>query len=577
MVENDQEQNSTQDESMIEKREKLLYQRNFQKFGLNLNLTVTLGVGLFVLLFSTYALVNIEHANNFFFRIQSSIIENFDWFFVLSGVFFIVVCFCLGFSKLGRVRLGGVHATPDFSDFGWYSMLISAGMGVGLVFWSVGEPLQHISELPPIFDSSNVAKSSIATTFFHWGIHPWGIYALISLALAFFAYNKQLPISFRSVFYPLLKDRIFGLAGDLIDIVAVLATLFGLATSLGLGVQQINSGLNFLLGVPFNTIIQIFLIIGIGVIASLSVLSGIDKGVQFLSKLNMRIAGILIAVIFILGPTGYIIATFSGAIGLYINDFIQSSFFISHYDKTWQGSWSIFYLAWWISWSPFVGMFIARISKGRTVKQLIFGVLIVPSILSFLWLSVFGGTAIWINEKTSGDLLIIVQENLPVALFEMLAYFSQIFMMGTFVDISRIVLSVIATVLIIIYFITSFDSGSLVIAKITSGGIENSPTKQKVSWVWLQGIVSATLLVIGGEVVLETLQTAVIASGLPFAIVLILMSVSLIKALKISYQYQKKVKRMDGVKKIADGLKVIEEEDEEEEDTDVVEEEANTW
>jgi len=415
----------------------------------------------------------------------------------------------LVFSKLGSVRIGGVDSKPQFSNFSWYSMLISAGMGIGLMFWSVGEPLYHSEITPPIFGNGNATHQALATTFFHWGLHPWGIYALISLALAFFAYNKGLPLSLRSVFYPLLKDKIFGIWGDLIDILAVVACLFGLATSLGLGVQQINSGLNYLFGIEINVITQVVLIVIITGIATMSVVSGIDKGVKFLSELNIKIALIFMLVVLILGPTSFIIKTFSNSLGLYLNDFVKSAFYIAPSSETWQGGWSVFYLSWWISWSPFVGMFIARISKGRTIREFVLAVLIVPSLLSFIWLSVFGGTAIHLNGLMDGQLFQTVQNNLPVALFEMIQNLN----IPMFQGVIRVILSVLGTFLVISFFVTSSDSGSLVVDNITSGGKLDSPVPQRVFWACMEGFVAAVLLLIGGKEALAALQTAVISTG----------------------------------------------------------------
>jgi choline/glycine/proline betaine transport protein/BCCT family betaine/carnitine transporter len=452
------------------------------------------------------------------------------------------------------VKIGGVHSKTEFSNFAWYSMLISAGMGIGLMFWSVGEPLWHSESIPPIFQHTNTTYSAMATTFFHWGFHPWGIYALISLALAFFAYNKNLPLSLRSVFYPLFGDKVFGLLGDIIDSLAVIATLFGLATSLGLGVQQINSGLNYLIGIPINVTMQVILIAIITFIATISVISGIDKGVRFLSELNIKLATVFMVSVLILGPTGYILRVFSNSLGLYLNDFLSSSFFVSISDKSWQGSWSVFYLAWWISWSPFVGLFIARISKGRTIREFVLAVLVIPSLLSFIWLSVFGGTAIFINRESGGALFDVVRDNLPVALFEMIAYLNIPTLLS---GIFRVLLSVVATLLIISYFVTSSDSGSLVVDKITSGGKLKTPSAQRVFWAVLEGLVASVLLIIGGEKALQALQTAVISTGLPFALVLVVMSISLIKNLQISQKRQKRIRDINQFKKI---LEVINEE-----------------
>lgn len=525
---------------------------------MDMNPVVSLGAGFIVLLFSAYALFNLEQANAVFVNVKSAIVENFDWLFILSSNFFIGVSLFIAFSKLGKVRIGGVKAKPEFSNFSWYSMLISAGMGIGLMFWAVGEPLYHSEFTPPIFDNANAATQSLATTFFHWGFHPWGIYALISLALAFFAYNKGLPLSLRSVFYPLLKDKIFGFWGDLIDILAVVACLFGLATSLGLGVQQINSGMNYLFGIEISVFTQVLLIAGITGIATLSVVSGIDKGVKFLSELNIKMAFVFMLIVFILGPTAFILKTFSNSLGLYLNNFVQSAFFLSTGEDTWQASWSVFYLAWWISWSPFVGMFIARVSKGRTIREFVLAVLIVPSLLSFIWLSVFGGTAIYLNQMFNGQLFATVQNNLPVALFEMIQYLNIPVLEGFI----RTGLSVLGTVLVISFFVTSSDSGSLVVDNIVSGGKLNSPVTQRVFWAGMEGFIAAVLLLIGGTQALSALQTAVISTGLPFAIILVLMSFMLLDSVRKSYLKQREIKQRDHFEEMLDVFDITSDENE---------------
>lgn len=525
-------------EDISKQLEEKLYSRNFKKYGLDMNPVVSGIAGLFVLFFSGYALLNLKHANQVFEGIKNTIISQFDWLFILSSNFFIIICLFFAFSKLGRVRIGGFHSEPEFSNFAWYSMLISAGMGIGLMFWAVGEPLYHYEINPSIYQSANQTYTAMAATFFHWGLHPWGIYALISLALAFFAYNKKLPLSLRSVFYPILKDRVFGIIGDLIDVLAVVACLFGLATSLGLGVQQINSGLNYLFGIPFNVNVQVILIVIITLIATLSVVSGIDKGVRVLSELNIKVAFIFMVVIFILGPTAYIIKVFSNSVGMYFNDFIKSSFYISTEKNSWQGSWSVFYLAWWISWSPFVGMFIARISKGRTVREFISAVLIIPSMLSFIWLSVFGGSAIYIDQQNGGKLFDVVRNNLPIALFEMISYLDAPILAGTI----RVILSIIGIILVISFFVTSSDSGSLVVDNITSGGKLDSPVPQRVFWACMEGLVAAILLLIGGEKALSTLQTAVISTGFVFAIILTIMGLLLVESVYIAFKKQRKIR-----------------------------------
>ncbi|MDR5658693.1 BCCT family transporter [Serpentinicella sp. ANB-PHB4] len=538
-------------EELQKKLEENLYNRNFRGFGMDLNPVVSIASGAFILVFSLFALLNLEYANLLFERTKNAIITNFDWVFILSSNFFIIVCLYFAFSKLGNVRIGGVDSEAEFSNFAWYSMLISAGMGIGLMFWAVGEPLYHSQFLPPIYDNVDSVHGAMATTFFHWGLHPWGIYALISLALAFFAYNRKLPLSLRSVFYPLLGDKVFGIIGDIIDTLAVLSCLFGLATSLGLGVQQINSGLNYLIGITISVPIQVVLIAIITGLAVISVVSGLDKGVKFLSELNIKIAFVFMLAVFLIGPSAYILRLFSNSLGTYLNGFIQSSFFIAINEKTWQGSWSVFYLAWWISWSPFVGMFIARISKGRTIREFVLAVLIVPSLLSFMWLTVFGGTAIHINTISDGQLFNVVDNNLPVALFEMISLLNIPLLAG----LLRVILSLLGTLLVISFFITSSDSGSLVVDNITSGGKLDSPVPQRVFWACMEGLVAAVLLVIGGEKALSALQAAVISTGLPFAIILTIMSISLIKSVKRSHKRQKKIRDINHFRTIMNVLK----------------------
>lgn len=523
------------------KAEERLFSRNFTKWGLDMNPVVSITAGAIILLFTGFAFLNLEKANELFNAVNNAIVSDWGWLFILSSNLFIIIAIGLAFSRLGKVVIGGIDAQPEFSNFAWYSMLISAGMGIGLMFYSVGEPLMHISKIEqvPIFRGNPTDVQAMATTFLHWGVHPWGIYALLALALAFFAYNRKLPLSLRSVFYPLLKDKIFGFWGDLIDILAVVACLFGLATSLGLGVQQINSGLNYVFGIPQSTTIQIILIVIITAIATISVVTGLDKGVQFLSKLNMKIAFIFMALIFVLGPTGKIIRLFSTSLGVYMGQFVKSSFYIG--DGSFQNGWTVFYLAWWISWSPFVAMFIARISKGRTIREFVLAVLVIPSLLSFMWMSVFGGTALQLNEISGGALGQTVSSNLPVALFEMINLLQSPFLKGAI----QTFLSVLGTALVISFFVTSSDSGSLVVDNITSGGKLDSPVPQRIFWACMEGVVAIVLLLIGGKQALKALQTAVVATGLPFTFILIIMSILLLDSVRRVYRKQKYKREYD--------------------------------
>src|SRR6056297_823137 len=366
-----------------------------------------------------------EPMEKVFSTIQLVISDNFGWFLVISVNLYLFAMLFIAFSKYGDIRLGGKNAVPDFSRLSWFSMLFSAGMGIGILFWSVAEPIHHFME-PPYGGGSAIetAKIAMKMTFLHWGLHPWGIYALVGMALAFFAFNRKLPLAIRSIFYPLLGDRVHGLWGDVIDVLAVLSTLFGLATSLGFGVQQVNAGLNHLFGVPDNTTIQVLLVAIITFAATLSVVSGLDHGVKRLSEMNINLGGLLLVFLLILGPSVLIMDSFVQNLGAYMEDFFSTAFWTESYqDSSWQNNWTVFYWAWWISWSPFVGMFIARISKGRTVREFVLSVLIIPTLLTFLWITAFGGSALFIEMENIGSIADPVKENVAVAIYYLLGQF----------------------------------------------------------------------------------------------------------------------------------------------------------
>jgi len=520
--------------------------RNFKKFGLDMNPIVSFASGAFILAICLYALLNLEQAYDFAILIQEIIARQLDWVFIISSNFIVIVCIFLALSRLGNVRIGGVNCEKEFGNFAWYSMLISAGMGIGLMFWAVGEPLTHFIEEPPIFGHSDASFTAMATTFYHWGLHPWGIYALMALALAFFAYNHNMPLSLRSVFYFLFKDKIYGVVGDIIDTFAVLSVLFGLAASLGLGVQQINSGLDYLLGIGIDVWIQVVLIALITLVAIVSIILGIHKGIKTLAMVNMYLAFVFMMAVFILGPSAYIIRLFSNSLGVYFSSLVQYSSFLPVDGSAWQATWTIPFLAWWIAWCPFVGMFIARISVGRTVRELIIGVLLVPSLLSFFWLTVFGGTAININQVYDGALFEVVRDNLPVALFELITFLN----IPLAADVLRVVIYIVATALVINYFITSSDSGSLVVDKIASGGKIESPVVQRVFWAVMEGLLAATLLLIGGDRALEVLRSAVTSAGLPLAIILVLMTFSLIRGIEVAHTRQMKIRDTQKIERV---------------------------
>lgn len=368
---------------------------NWTGFGFDLHPQVSFVAGGLVLLFILLTVIFNEQSAVFFQNLLDGIGNTFGWLYILAANFFVIVMILIAASNFGKIKIGGPDALPEFSTFSWYAMLISAGMGIGLMFWSVAEPVFHYMQPSPMFDISPESPQSsqvaLGLTYFHWGLHPWGIYALVGFSLAFFAYNRGLPLTIRSIFYPLLGDRIYGFWGNIIDILSVLATLFGLATSLGLGVKQVNAGLNYLFGYPIATEYAVLLIGVITFFAVLSVVAGLDKGVKMLSGLNLYLAGIFMIFLLIVGPTVYILKAFTQNLGFYIQNLAQLSFWVETFHgaegSTWQNPWTIFYWGWWISWSPFVGMFIARVSKGRTVREFILSVMIFPTLLSFLWMS----------------------------------------------------------------------------------------------------------------------------------------------------------------------------------------------
>ncbi|MDY6905529.1 MAG: BCCT family transporter [Thermodesulfobacteriota bacterium] len=459
-----------------------------------------------------------------FSTIQRYISDNFGWFLVLSVNLYLAIMLLIAFSKFGDIRLGGNTAVPDFSRLSWFAMLFSAGMGIGILFWSVAEPVYHFTD-PPYGSGTpqDAAAVAMKTTFLHWGLHPWGIYALVGMALAFFTFNRGLPLAIRSIFHPLMGDRIHGIWGDLIDVVAVLATLFGLATSLGFGVQQVSAGLHHLFGLPDTIWMQVLLVAAITLAATLSVVSGIDHGVKRLSELNLGLGALMLLFILILGPTVAILDAFIQNTGTYLQSFFTISFWTESYrDTTWQNNWTVFYWAWWISWSPFVGMFIARISRGRTVREFVLSVLIIPSLLTFLWITAFGGSALFVEMQAPDTIAGPVKENVAVAIYYLLEQFP----LGA-------ITSFAAVILVISFFVTSSDSGSLVVDAFTSGGKLNSPIGQRIFWAGMEGTVAAVLLIGGG---LGALQTASITTGLPFAALLIIMGYSLWKGLNAEYE-----------------------------------------
>ncbi len=466
-----------------------------------------------------FSLIAGEGADSFFSGIQTTIVKQAGSFYILSLTVLLLTAVGIALSPAGKLRLGHTDARPNFSSLSWFSMLFSAGMGIGLLFYGVAEPVYHL-ETPP-YETDDLSAESLAmrVTLFHWGLHPWALYAMVGLALSFVAYRHDLPLTLRSTLYPILKDRIKGPLGDIVDTLAVISTLIGVATSLGLGVLQVNAGLTFLVDAPDTRWFQTILIGTITLLATLSVVSGLSKGVRRLSELNMVLATVLLIAVLSFGPTSTILVGYLENIGHYLSGLAHHSTWTgeSEAERSWLSGWTIFYWAWWIAWAPFVGMFIAKISYGRTVREFIIAVLIVPTLVGFAWLTIFGEAALFELAREGSTLKEAVNTAMPTALFTLL----QSYPFGA-------LLSSIAVASIVLFFVTSSDSASLVIDSLATGGKPNPPVHQKIGWAVLEGAVAAILLYIGG---LKALQTASLTSALPFSFVILLMSTSLVVGL----------------------------------------------
>ena len=498
-------------------------QDNVEILGLDIHNPVFAISGLTIIAFVLITLMFQESAGAAFNELRPWLTKTFDWLFMGAANIFVLFCFALILLPLGKVRIGGKDAVPEYSYSGWFAMLFAAGMGIGLMFFGVLEPVYHTLNPPLGVDPKDIEAAreiGMSATIFHWGLHPWAIYAVVGLALAYFHYNAKLPLTIRSAFYPLLGERVWGWWGHAIDILAVFATLFGLATSLGFGAEQATAGLNYLFDVPNGDATKVILIVAITAVALVSVLAGLDAGVKWLSELNMILALTLLGFVIAVGPTLNIVHGFFSGLANYIVTVPQLSNWIGREDLGYMHGWTTFYWAWWIAWSPFVGMFIARVSKGRTVREFVTCVLIVPTIACVAWMAVFGGTAVdqYINDGYQGVSETVTAWTPELSLFKMLEV----------LPLSGIT-SFIGIVLVIVFFVTSSDSGSLVIDTITAGGKVDAPVAQRVFWCIFEGLVAITLLLGGG---LGSLQALAIATGFPFAIILLGMCVSLFMALR---------------------------------------------
>lgn len=470
---------------------------------------------------------------------------NFGWFYLIVTFGFLIFCIFLAFSRYGQIPLGSDDDEPEYSLPTWFAMLFSAGMGIGLVFWGVAEPVSHYFAPPAgvTGQTTEAAQTALRYAFFHWGLHPWGIYALIALTLAYFQFRKGAKGLISSTFGPLLGERIHGPLGKGIDILAVIATAFGVATSLGLGTLQINGGLSHLFGLPSSTTVQIVIISLITVLFLLSATTGLDRGIKYLSNTNLVFALLLLLLTLVLGPTSFIFDAFTSTLGSYLNNLISMSLRLTPFTQgTWVANWTLFYWSWWIAWAPFVGMFIARVSKGRTIKEFVICVMLVPSLLSFIWFSVFGGTALHLEIFDQAPIGAAVQSDISTALFLALEQLP----MGY-------ILAVVAILLIITFFITSADSAIFVLGMLSSDGNLDPSNRVKITWGVLQSAIAIVLLLSGG---LEGLQTASIVAALPFTVIMVLMCFSLVKALQEEDRIAKK-KRKDQQKKLERLLKEL--------------------
>ena len=467
-----------------------------------------------------------ETAATLFSFLQAFIAEKFRWLFIILFNMALVFCIYLTASRYGDIRLGKQTERPQYSLFSWIAMLFSAGIGIGLVYWGTAEPLYHFMA-PPLGEAETLesAKQAMNLSFLHWGLHAWAIYTIVALSLAYFHFRRGLPLSIRSTLYPILGQRIYGKWGHTVDVLAVFGTMFGVVTSLGLGVMQINAGLEGLFGIPSTLTIQFIIIAFVTSLACGSLMLGLDKGIKRLSDINMGLTGILLAFMVILGPTLFIFDSFIENVGNYLANIVTLSTWSEAYSNTdWQKAWTIFYWAWWVSWSPFVGVFIARISRGRTIREFVFGVLLIPMTILFFWFTTFGGVAIQMEllagmnpEVVSPGLVAAVQADYGSAIFKLVEYY----------PLTKPI-TLLIVVMIVLWFVTSSDSASFVIDMLTAGGDTNPPKIQRLFWALMQGLIAAILLAAGG---LDALQAAAIVAGLPFALVIFVMMYALLRGM----------------------------------------------
>ncbi len=458
-------------------------------------------------------------------EIHQWIIMHFGWGYLLSVFLFLVFSILVAFSKYGHLKLGKDHEAPQYSYFAWFSMLFAAGMGIGLIFWGVAEPISHFISPPGYITpaSGESAEFAIVRSFFHWGLHPWGVYIVMSLSIAYFSFRRDMPPLISSCFYPLLGDKIFKTPGRIIDILAVFATVFGITTSLGLGALQITSGLSSVFGIPDTTAVTLIVIGCVTVMFLMSSMTGLDKGIQILSKTNIMLALLLLGFMLVAGPTSYIFNIFTSTLGDYFSSILNMSLSSNPFKGyDWTKEWTLFYWAWWIAWAPFVGLFVASISRGRTVREFISGALIVPALLTFFWFSVFGGAAFNLEIVQGVKISEAVSDNVSTALFVLYSHYP---FSGA--------LTLITVILLIVFFVTSADSATFVLAMMTSKGSQNPPQIKKIIWGVTVSASACTLLLTGG---LKALQKMSIAAALPFTLIMLFLCICLLRGFQYEFR-----------------------------------------
>jgi choline/glycine/proline betaine transport protein len=487
---------------------------------------MSVGAGILVLAFVLFTVNDPEYANALYGAAKNFIAKELAWYYVglVSVILFLVVG--LVFTRFGSIRLGEDTDRPEFSNFSWFSMLFGAGIGIGILFWSIAEPISYFQGNPFIAENQQLtveaAQVAMRVSIFHWGLHGWAVFAMLGLILAYFSYRKGLPLSIRSSLYPIFGERIYGPIGHIADLLAVFGTVFGIATSLGMGAQQINTGLNYLLGIEVSTTTYIVLIAVISVIAMISVVTGVNRGIRILSELNMRLTMVILGLFVVFGPTAYLLGALVTNFGDYVVHAVELGFWVDpDPESQWQGWWTIFYWGWWLSWSPFCGIFIARISKGRTVREFILGVLIAPTLLAVVWITIFGNTAMFIELFGTGGVVAAANADTTMALFKTIELMNTNSLVVT-------VMASICTFMLVTYFVTSADSATLVVCTLISMGDSEPLTRYRVFWSVAIGAVASTLLLVGG---LAALQTATIVAALPFSFILIMAIYGLFKSL----------------------------------------------